>query len=136
MLRTVEDTCTEENYRNLLERIFGPRFKTFGNFKNRSEIHMLWCGNISFSEFLTYFLYKPIYYWRNSSLRFKKKDHRKTTRLRDSSVPAYFAMWTGKQVTGVYMARSMFKFNVKQFKVSGLFFSDCSTWKMKALHFR
>jgi hypothetical protein len=55
-----ENTCTEENNRNLLERTFRPRFKTFSNFKNRSEIPMMLCGNISFSEFLKYFLYTPI----------------------------------------------------------------------------
>jgi len=67
-------------------------------------------------------------------LTFKKKDRQKTTRRRDSNLPVYFAMSTGKQVTDIYMARSTFKFNVKQFKVSGfLFYSGCSTWEMKAL---
>jgi len=77
VLLTVEDTCTEENYRSLLERIFGLRLRTFGNFKNCSDIHMLWCGSISFSNFLKYFLYTSIYYWRNSCLRLKKKTAKK-----------------------------------------------------------
>jgi hypothetical protein len=118
MLPTLKNTCTEENYKSLLERIFGPRFTpsmsrrrrswanscilTFGDFRNSPEIHMVWCGNISFSEFFKYFLKKLTNYWCYTSLHLKKK---KTTEKQpeiywrqDSSLPRYFAMSTGKQL--------------------------------------